>query len=78
MMELLTAVIAICAVAMFILSVMINCASRRNQRQLEKLIKAMATSILISGRTVGEPDTALRLFNEQYPLFAKELRLQEE
>ena len=78
MIEVLTAVIAICAVAMFILSVVIHRAATRNQRQLEILIKATATSILISGRTAGEPDTAVRLFNEQYPLFAKELKFPEE
>ena len=78
MMEVLTAVIAICAIAMFILSVVIHRAATRNQRQLEILIKATATSILISGRTAGEPNTAVRLFNEQYPLFAKELKFSEE
>ena len=78
MMEFLTATLALCALAMFVLSVVIQQSSKRNQQQLEKLIKATATSILISGRTAGEPDTAVRLFNEQYPLFAKNLKFREE
>ena len=77
-MEFLTAIIALCAIAMFVLSVVIHNASTRNQQQLEKLIKATATSILISGRMVGEPKTAVRQFNDQYPLFAKNLKFQEE
>jgi archaellum biogenesis protein FlaJ (TadC family) len=78
MMEFLTAIIALCALAMFVLSAVIHQSSKRNQQQMEKLIKAAATSILISGRTVGEPDTAVRLFNEQYPLFARNLKFREE
>ena len=78
MIEFLTAIIALCALAMFVLSVVIHQASKRNQQQLEKLIKATATSILISGRMVGEPKDAVRQFNDQYPLFAKNLKFQEE
>lgn len=78
MMEFLTAVIALCALAMFVLSVVIHRTSTQNQKQLEKLIKATATAILISGRLVGEQDTAVKLFNDQYTLFARNLKLREE
>jgi hypothetical protein len=64
MRELLTAIIALCATAMFVLPVMIYRASMCNQRQMEKITVATATLILISGRTVGELNTDVRLLNE--------------
>lgn len=73
-----TAIMALCACAMLALSVVIHRSSKQSQRQMERLIRAMTTSILISGKMVGEPDRAVRLFNEQYPLFEKNLKFLEE
>lgn len=75
MLQYLYLILAICSVASFVLSFNLYLSGKRNQQNMEKLIIAMVSSILISGKATGEPEIAMRLFNEQFPLMQNKLKM---
>ena len=75
MLVFLTAVIAVSTVAMVVLSFVIHRSSKQREKDIDKLVIVLATATLVSGSTLGESDLAIRLFNEQYPLLRKTLKI---
>ena len=68
-----TVVIAVYAIFSHRLAKRIEKQSRSNQERFHELLLSMASATLVSGRTVGEPDLATRLFKSQREQLRKEI-----
>ena len=68
-----TVVIALYAIFSHRLAKRIENQSRSNQERFHELLLSMVSATLVSGRTVGDPDLATRLFKTQREQMRKEI-----